>query len=213
MSEYVNNKCLKAGMTIEESVQAYADMAPDFNEYVAGIKYLAPNKTAELTSDLFPDKRNVKILDLACGTGLVAESLHKLGFCHIDGVDPAQGMLDVARSKNVYNQLMCSYIGVGDSKLPLENDSYDAVTLCGGMGQNMMPCDGLHEMIRLVKPGGYIVNIFREEILSKVEEYVDRLEPLMESLQQQGKWTCVLRQKYPEYQVDKVGIINIHQIC
>ncbi|XP_035824781.1 uncharacterized protein LOC118477430 [Aplysia californica] len=75
MSEYVNDKCLRVGMSREESVQAYNEMAPDFNEYVGGIKYIAPEKAADLTSELFPDKSKEKILDLACGTGLVAEAV------------------------------------------------------------------------------------------------------------------------------------------
>ncbi|XP_035824782.1 demethylmenaquinone methyltransferase [Aplysia californica] len=140
-------------------------------------------------------------------------TLHEKGFRHIDGVDPSQGMLDVARTKGVYNNLICSYVGVEGSRLPFEDDTYDAVTLCGGMGQNMMPCAGVYEMIRVVKPGGYVVNLFREEILLSVEEYMDRLEPLMESLETQGKWKRLSRERYPEYQVDRVGIINVHQVC
>ena len=32
-------------------------------------------------------------------------------------------------------------------------DSYDALVIAGGMGENQIPCVALHEMIRLVKPG------------------------------------------------------------
>ena len=64
-----------------------------------------------------------------------------------------------------------------------------------------------------IYPGGYIINIFREEILTSVDEYRDRLEPLMASLEVAGKWRRLRRDIYPEYQVDRVGVINVHQVC
>ena len=44
-------------------------------QLVSGMKYAAPHKTAELAAEMFQDKSNVRVLDLACGTGLVAESV------------------------------------------------------------------------------------------------------------------------------------------
>ena len=40
------------------------------------------------------------------------------------------------------------------------SDAYDAVTVCGGMGENQIPCSALHEMIRLVKPGRLLLHMY-----------------------------------------------------
>ena len=40
------------------------------------------------------------------------------------------------------------------------SDAYDAITICGGMGENQIPCSALHEMIRLVKPGRLLLHMY-----------------------------------------------------
>ena len=50
--------------------------------------------------------------------------LHMLGFRDIDGVDPSQGMIDVARGNGLYRQLVCSYVGVESQPLPFEDSEY-----------------------------------------------------------------------------------------
>jgi len=213
MSEYFTQKCLIPNMTKEEATKAYDELGPSYDEYIAKIQYIGPGKTAEIAAELFPgDKSNVQILDLACGTGLVGQALRAAGFQHVDGVDPSSVSLQKAEEKQSYRKLVCSYIGDEGHRLPFDDSSYDLVTLAGGMGMNMVPCNGLHEMVRLAKPGGYAVNIFREEILTNVPEYKDRLEPLMDLLETEKKWKRLRRDIWPEYQVDRVGIINVHQI-
>lgn len=32
-------------------------------------------------------------------------------------------------------------------------DVYDCLVMSGGMAEGLIPCSGLHEMIRIVKPG------------------------------------------------------------
>ena len=46
--------------------------------------------------------RSVRILDVACGTGIVAEEIRSKGYCNVDGLDPVQGYLTVAQSKGLY---------------------------------------------------------------------------------------------------------------
>ena len=37
--------------------------------------------------------------------------LKEVGFRNIDGLDPSEGMLELCRSKNVYTNLICDYVG------------------------------------------------------------------------------------------------------
>ena len=66
--------------------------------------------------------KTARVVDIAAGTGLVVEILReKYGFTGIaDGVDGSQGMLDKAKERGIYNQLICSKLGDG-SVMPLEN--------------------------------------------------------------------------------------------
>ncbi|RUS84366.1 hypothetical protein EGW08_007898 [Elysia chlorotica] len=152
-------------------------------------------------------------MDLGCGTGLVGEALYASGFTQLDGLDPSQGMLDVARSKGIYGELYCAYVALGDEKLAIPDNTYDGLTICGSMGVNMVPPEGIYEMHRLVKPGGIIVNVVRQETVNEIEGFKDRLEPMMEQMEKDGKWKLVSRVLFPDYLVDQGGVIFTHQVC
>jgi 2-polyprenyl-3-methyl-5-hydroxy-6-metoxy-1,4-benzoquinol methylase len=56
-------------------------------------------------SDVFLElnlDRDVRIIDVACGIGIVAEDLAKHGYTNIDGLDPSKGYIEVAKSKGLY---------------------------------------------------------------------------------------------------------------
>ncbi|GFR83657.1 Williams-Beuren syndrome chromosomal region 27 protein-like [Elysia marginata] len=106
----------------------YDKMADQYNKIVTGYQYKGPVRAAKTLANLVGDRTrsDMKIMDLGCGTGLVGEALHAAGFTNIDGLDPSQGMLDVARSKGVYKELFCAYVALNDEKLPIpDNDDDD----------------------------------------------------------------------------------------
>ncbi len=63
--------------------------------------YRGPKLAANFCEILIIDK-NAKILDVGAGTGFVGEFLKDRGFTNCDGLEPAKGMLDQAKAKNVY---------------------------------------------------------------------------------------------------------------
>lgn len=46
--------------------------------------------------------RDVRIIDVACGIGVVAEDLAPHGYKNIDGLDSSKGYIEVAKSKGLY---------------------------------------------------------------------------------------------------------------
>ena len=54
--------------------------------------------------DLDLDK-NVRIIDIACGIGVVASDIAKHGYTNIDGLDPIKGYLKVAQERNIYKEM------------------------------------------------------------------------------------------------------------
>ena len=47
--------------------------------------------------------KSVRILDVACGAGAVAQELVQRGYTNIDGLDSMKGYLEVAQEKKLYN--------------------------------------------------------------------------------------------------------------
>ena len=73
--------------------------AATYEQTLKDIQYAVIDKIAELYAPL-----KGKILDLGCGTGLVAQKL-KTADNQFFGVDISEKMLDLARQKNVYTEL------------------------------------------------------------------------------------------------------------
>lgn len=48
--------------------------------------------------------------------------LWKKGYRSIDGLDPAEGMIEAARKKNVYTNLICDFMS--EKKLDIDEGTY-----------------------------------------------------------------------------------------
>ncbi|XP_021375851.1 Williams-Beuren syndrome chromosomal region 27 protein-like isoform X1 [Mizuhopecten yessoensis] len=207
-----NATAFNGSMDRHEIIQYYSEWAYQYEEDLAPGRYDGPMMTAETCAQYFKkkDRQNVRILDVAAGTGLVGELLAKKGFSDIHALDPSEGMLELAKRKQVYKTFLNEYLT--EDKLPVPDSFYNCVTSSGGMGDGHIPCEALYEIIRIVKSGGYVVIAMREEYLYNVPEYKDRLEPLMAKLEAQGKWVNVERRVVPNYAFKKNGLIFIYKV-
>ncbi|KAK3791714.1 hypothetical protein RRG08_053925, partial [Elysia crispata] len=122
-TKHIFDTFLDPGMGMEKSVNTYGAWAKQYNKMLTDHAYSGPRAAADSIVKRFQsvaDKDQVRIMDMACGTGLVAEDLKSRGYHNIDGVDPAQGMLEVAREKGLYRNTWCAYVGTG-KQLPIED--------------------------------------------------------------------------------------------
>jgi demethylmenaquinone methyltransferase/2-methoxy-6-polyprenyl-1,4-benzoquinol methylase len=103
--------------------------------------------------------RGGRYLDIGTGTGdLAFEILDQSVNVLIDGIDPAENMLEIARAK-------AGQRGVGDAvsfftadalDLPMESDTYDGI-VSGFCFRNIERRQkALSEMLRVLKPGGAV---------------------------------------------------------
>ena len=61
--------------------------------------------------------------------------------------------------------------------------------------------------------GGHIAIATRLAYVSNIDEYKDKLEPLMDKLEQQGKWKKVERRIFKRFFLDKEGILWKYRVC
>jgi demethylmenaquinone methyltransferase/2-methoxy-6-polyprenyl-1,4-benzoquinol methylase len=105
-----------------------------------------------------PQKKNLRVLDLATGTGDQLLALFESGASiqKISGVDPAKEMLSIAKAKlasKIYSdkvELFCA----GAEKLPFNDALFDAVTCSFGIRNVPDPLASLQEIHRTLKPKG-----------------------------------------------------------
>ncbi|XP_046373736.2 methyltransferase-like protein 27 [Haliotis rufescens] len=204
----------RVGISMQESVEYYSKWAENgkYDQDICPKRYQGPIIAASVLTEHFCDKiPDMKILDVAAGTGLVGKELQARGFKHLDALEPATGMLEQARKKKIYTNLYCEFLD--GKRLPIEDDTYNCCVTSGGMGEGQIPCHGLHELIRITKPGGLICIVMREEYLTHVKDYHERLEPLMKKLEEDGKLKQLSREIVSRYSFDKNGLVYKLQIC
>jgi len=207
-----NLKTHSKGLKHEDMVTAYSNWANRYDLDLRPGVYNGPEIAARYLSEVYSDKLKsvVRVLDVAAGTGRVAIELKKRGFSDIDALEPSAKMLDIARERKTYTEIIEDSIGY--KKVDIPDGSYDCLVTAGGMGENHIPVKGLDEMIRLTKSNGLVVIVMREEYLQTVEQYRGLLEPYMKQLEDQNKWHRVLRDVVPNYSFNKNGIVYIYRV-
>ena len=74
----------------------------DYNAHAWTSKYLANTGIS----------KSAKIIDIAAGTGQVGVKLRQAGFTgRIDGIDGSPAMLDKAKERGLYTELICCKLG------------------------------------------------------------------------------------------------------
>ena len=135
----------------EEARDLYRDWASSYDQHlVKDSGYVAPTVIAQMLSVAEAD-HNVRVLDVGCGTGLVGTCLSKLGFVHLDGLDFSSEMLEKARRKGVYRELIQA-----DLNEPLDfiQSAYGGAISCGTFGHTgHADASALVRIARLLKPG------------------------------------------------------------
>ena len=100
------DKLIYGSKSFDDLVGAYKTWSSEYDSDMEIIDYVAPGMVCNALKKWNADP-NHKVLDVGCGTGIVAEELKKLGFKNIDGADVSQDMLDLAHQKNIYDNLFC----------------------------------------------------------------------------------------------------------
>ena len=97
-----------------------------------------------------------RVLDVATGTGMVAQALHDRYGCVVVGLDQSADMLRLARSRRgVYE----SIVEGRAEKLPFPDASFDHLTFTYLLRYVADPAATLTELARVVKPGGPIASL------------------------------------------------------
>jgi SAM-dependent methyltransferase len=105
--------------------------------------------------DLFELIQNVasldnKLLDIGCGSALKLIDIARLYFS-ITGLDCNNEMLDLARKRFSSNNIHNYSLVYGTAKnLPFDKDTFDVIT-------SMMAPHDIHEIFRVLKPGGWTI--------------------------------------------------------
>ena len=174
--------------------QVYDEWAGSYDSDLRELGYVAPREATAVLADILPNQNSL-ILDGGCGTGLVGHYLQQQGFSQLHGCDYSTEMLQEAEKTDYYH-----WLGVVDmtQPFPIESNLYD-VSLCVGVLGPRLPAEPmLPELVRVVKPGGLVLVVIREQW------YVERLQTAVNQLLEAGRVTVVREEIRPYF--EKGGI-------
>ena len=166
----------------KELTERYDKWAKDYDaDLMQEFEWRGPQMAAEFFSHYVP--KDARVLDAGAGTGMVGEVLAKMGYSNMVAMDISPGMLEEARKKNVYREF--DQMVMGES-LDYATDSFDAVISVGVLTVGHAPASSLDELIRITKPGGYIVYSLRPDTYEK-----NGFREKHAALESEGKWKLV----------------------
>uniref|UniRef100_UPI003AAEC440 methyltransferase-like protein 27 isoform X1 n=1 Tax=Centroberyx gerrardi TaxID=166262 RepID=UPI003AAEC440 len=188
--EDVKNVILSAhkNSTAGDKTGFYNTWAENYDQDVAILDYRAPSLAANSLSSHFSGEREAAVvLDVACGTGLVAKQMKTHGFGHFVGIDGSEGMMELATKTGLYQDLRQCIMGV--EPLPVQWGSSDVVVIAGALSLGHVPVPVVRELCKAAKPGGYVCMTTRVD--EENAEYKAALESELKRMEDEGLWRRV----------------------
>jgi len=161
-------KILVGNCDLDSTIKYYDAWSDKYNEEVEG-HYTGHVKCVDAFLQLDLD-RNIQILDVAAGTGLLGAELAKHGYRFIDAIDSSWGMLLKARKQNIYKEYIHARVGNLQS-IPVNDQTYDAILMSNGFAPGHIYPSALIEMLRVLRPGGYLIWTMRDGLHSNCPQF------------------------------------------
>lgn len=118
-----------------------------------------PTRLEYVTATLnkkFNSLKNINILDVGCGGGLVSEAISRLG-ANVTGIDGAQELIRIADQHARQENLNIDYRHCLTSDLIKENKRYDAILALEVIEHVSEPAQFVAEIMQLLKPDGLVI--------------------------------------------------------
>lgn len=104
-------------------------------------------------------RRGHTVLDVGCGVGLdmahIGSIVGRVG--RVIGIDSSQVMLNEGRKRYAKSDLRLSFIRADGHHVPLPDNFCDRIRAEGVFQHLNKPAQALHDLVRVLKPGGRIV--------------------------------------------------------
>jgi 2-polyprenyl-6-hydroxyphenyl methylase/3-demethylubiquinone-9 3-methyltransferase len=126
---------------------------------------------------------DLRVLDVGCGGGLLAEEFARLG-CAVTGVDPSPESLAAARAHAAGQGLTIGYHCATGEALPFPDQSFDVVYCCDVLEHVTDVHQVIGETARVLRSGGtYLYDTINRTLRSRL---------LVIELLQEWRWTALM---------------------
>lgn len=173
---------LRKARTRWEMAEVYDAWGEDYEREVMNCGYNMPAIITGLFGR-YVQPRDVPILDVGAGTGILGKTLSILGYENLIAIDFSHRMLEIARKRGVYRDLLPMMLG---ERLDFADHSFSAIAVMGVFGRNHAPASAFDELIRITRPRGHIIFSIRAD-----EYFEDGFKEKQDVLEMEGKWQLI----------------------
>ena len=172
-------------------IDFYRDFAELYDStFAASLGYIYPLGIASVLSE--QQRPQGAILDIGCGTGLVATAIRKVDpSAVIDGVDISPDMLGKARSKGEYRDLVAADLTADCSHIATD---YAAIVSAGTFTFGHLGPELIPDMVSLCRPGA-VAALGVNSVYFGEQGFRD----VLDSLETEGRITNVALYEMPIY--------------
>ncbi|XP_017297200.1 methyltransferase-like protein 27 [Kryptolebias marmoratus] len=191
------------GLDSERTTKLYNNWAKSYEKDLELLDYQAPQLALDfLIGNLSGNFKEVQVLDVACGSGLVAKMMFELGFRKFVGVDSSKGMLDLAAETGFYQDLRQALLGTEPLPAQTSSGGFDLVILVGGLGVGFIPVSVVRELCKAARAGGLICMAKGNHTGAAEEEYQKTLDEEVRLMEEEGLWSRVAFKQVDGYMVN-----------
>ncbi|XP_049439799.1 methyltransferase-like protein 27 [Epinephelus fuscoguttatus] len=174
----------------KDQAEFYDKWVENYEKDATLLSYRAPQLAVDFLSENFSGSpEEARVLDVACGSGLVTKLMAERGFRHFMGVDGSKGMLEQAAKTGLYEDLKLALLG--PEPLPAPTDTFDVVIVAGGMDAGFIPVSVVRQFCDAATPGGFVCISRGDHTATPSIKYRKELERELQLMEDEGLWSPV----------------------
>lgn len=151
-----------AGTLKREALDLFAPLPRHYDAVAAALSFGQDPRWRGAMVRAVRAARGDRVLDVATGTGLVAQALVRRYGCQVVGLDQSPQMLARARERLASDQALAARVSLvqGEAeRLPFADGEFDHLTFTYLLRYVEDPASTMRELARVVKPGGRIASL------------------------------------------------------
>jgi demethylmenaquinone methyltransferase/2-methoxy-6-polyprenyl-1,4-benzoquinol methylase len=140
----------------------FADLPDRYDELAAALSFFQDPRWRRAAVEQIGAAPGERVLDVACGTGLVARELVRRWGCRVVGLDQSAEMLARAEAKRAADPALAERLTLVEGeaeRLPFADAEFDHLTFTYLLRYVDDPAATLRELARVVRPGGRIASL------------------------------------------------------
>jgi demethylmenaquinone methyltransferase/2-methoxy-6-polyprenyl-1,4-benzoquinol methylase len=146
----------------QHAIEMFEQLPKRYDEVGAALSFFQDPRWRRAAVEAVAAEPDERVLDIACGTGLVSRALVQRWGCEVVGLDQSEPMLDRGREKLAAEPRLAprvTFVAGEAEALPFADAEFDHLTFTYLLRYVDDPAATLRELARVVKPGGRISNL------------------------------------------------------